>query len=421
MADLGKNMLDIRISNRVAILNLFFAKGGLSRKEIAAQLNLTPGAITIITGELIEEGILLESKITEGSKRLGRREVILDIDRKKLKVLCAFFGNQEARVTCVNFVGEIDFIDNLSFSPNESGANIFEATSLAFQEYMAGMSPQERKWIVGVGLGIKGIYDSKRGVSVRSFGLWEDEVPVCSRMEEMLKLKVLAANNADCVVNAEWMFHQSWDMHSILLVRYGPLIGSALVINNKNYSGYHYRSMEIAHTIVDPMGAECRCGKRGCLETRIGFDVITAQLELHYSPAEMPILYQLTGGDRRKISMKVIMESYERNEPIVCRVLEGAMDHLALAIANTVSILDPEKVVLYGMPFACDKYLQAIKEKTARLMRGQQPLDMERSRQNLYLEDIGCASIVIKDFLDHGAKFTNGSTVHRNNDGPLPL
>jgi predicted NBD/HSP70 family sugar kinase len=407
VADLGRNLLDLRLSTRIAILNLIFARGGMSRKDIAAALNLTPGAITVITGALIEEGVLHELRAVEGSNRLGRREVILDLRRRDFRVMCAFFGNQEARITCVNFAGEIDYIKSLYFAEGESGDRILGATADAFLEYMEELEPGERRGIVGAGLGVRGVYDTVRGVSVSSIGLWEDGLPVRAIMEEKLGMKVLAINNISCVINAELMFHHGRDIHSMVLLRYGPMVGSALVLSNFNYSGYRYRSMEIAHTIVDPLGAECRCGKRGCLETRVGFDAIAAQLNLRYSKADTPILYRLTGGSRGRISMRLIMESYDRGEPIVCRVVEGAMDHLALAIVNLTAIIDPERIVLYGMPFESDKYMAALKDKVTELSAGDAPPDMERSSHNLYLEDVGCASTVIKDFLNHGAKYDN--------------
>ena len=57
----GKNMGDVKVENRAAVLNLLQAQGRMSRKRIAALLNLTPAAITTIVSELIENGLVREA------------------------------------------------------------------------------------------------------------------------------------------------------------------------------------------------------------------------------------------------------------------------------------------------------------------------------------------------------------------------
>ena len=54
----GINMLDVKKKNRGSILRLIYQNGSISRKEIATALGLTPAAITLITNDLIEEGLL---------------------------------------------------------------------------------------------------------------------------------------------------------------------------------------------------------------------------------------------------------------------------------------------------------------------------------------------------------------------------
>ncbi|MGE5614995.1 MAG: ROK family transcriptional regulator [Bacillota bacterium] len=398
----GKNMFDLRVSNRVAVLNLLYFAGGMSRKEIAANLNLTPAAISHITSDLIAEGILIETKKVEGKSRIGRREVIMEIDRTKFRVMCAFIPTRDVRITCIDLAGNVYFTKNLSFDAKLSGKEIIDSICDEMLDYINSLSEEQRRWIIGAGLGIKGICDDRLGISINSFGLWEENLPVKEMMEKRLGIKVMVNNDIHCVASAEMLFNPHEDIKSILFVKLGPLVGGAFLLDGGLFKGYSFRAMEVGHFIVDPLGTVCRCGKRGCLETVIGFDVIANTLRVHYSSSRLPILYQLTGGDKTKITMEKIMESFDKNERVVCEVIDGALERFAVMLVNAIGLIDPQRVTLYGYPFESEKFMEMLKEKIKKLYHGEMSTEIVKSSRNLQLDDLGCASIVIKDFLSNG-------------------
>ncbi|MFA9381691.1 MAG: ROK family protein [Acetanaerobacterium sp.] len=406
VGNIGKNMLYLRVSNRVAVLNMLYSTGGMSRKEIAARLSLTPAAISHITSDMIAEGVLVETKKVEGSSRMGRREIILEIDLTKFKVMCAYIPTRDVRITCIDLAGNVDFCKNLQFDTKISGEKMIDSICDEMLVYMDSLSEEQRRWIIGAGLGVKGICDDQRGISVNSFGLWEDNLPIRELVEKRLGLKVMTHNNIRCVASGEMLFNQHKDIQSMLFVKLGPLVGGAFVLDGGLFKGYGNHAMELGHFVVDPLGSVCRCGKRGCLETVIGFDVIADNLGLHYSATRVPILYQLTGGDKSKITMENIMESFDRNERVVCEILDGALERFAFMLVDAIGLIDPQIITLYGFPFESEKFMELLKKKITKLNHGEVSTEIVRSSRNLQLDDLGCASIVIKDFLSNGAIYT---------------
>ena len=79
MAKQGDNMTDVKRANRSAVLRVLHENGAVSRKKLAAYIGLTPAAITKITGEMIEEGLLREGEAVF-SGGAGRREILLKTD-----------------------------------------------------------------------------------------------------------------------------------------------------------------------------------------------------------------------------------------------------------------------------------------------------------------------------------------------------
>ena len=73
MEQRGISKLDLKRQNRLQILRVVHENGTISRVDIASQLQLTRAAVTIITNEMISEGVLQE---------LGEAPIELDSSRK---------------------------------------------------------------------------------------------------------------------------------------------------------------------------------------------------------------------------------------------------------------------------------------------------------------------------------------------------
>ena len=69
----GDNMMRLKRQNRAALLKALQRHGGLSRKRLAAELGLTPAAITKIAAELIAQNLVRETgPLSTGSVAAGR-------------------------------------------------------------------------------------------------------------------------------------------------------------------------------------------------------------------------------------------------------------------------------------------------------------------------------------------------------------
>ena len=79
----GISKLDLKRQNRMHILRLLRNNGPTSRIDIAREIGITKAAVTIITNEMIEQGVLFEKAevLPRGSKvPRGRKKILLDFD-----------------------------------------------------------------------------------------------------------------------------------------------------------------------------------------------------------------------------------------------------------------------------------------------------------------------------------------------------
>lgn len=99
MAECGISKLDLKRRNRMQVLMTVRERGPISRVDIAEHLRITRAAVTIITNEMIDQGILEEvgeePADRNGSVRKGRRKILLDINETYRFVLGIYVDETE--------------------------------------------------------------------------------------------------------------------------------------------------------------------------------------------------------------------------------------------------------------------------------------------------------------------------------------
>lgn len=399
----GTSNVDMRSNNRAAVLHAINSGHAVSRKVLSQQLKLTAAALSNITGDLINEGVLVEGCVDDSNGKSGRKEILLELNRSHYYAFGAYIASRTVKVFCMDFNYQEKFMQELVFDDAASGEEMLNAILDVVDGYLAQIDLSKIQ-VVGIGIALKGITDSSNGISVNSFGLWENNLSVREIVSRRFPYRVVVNNNVKCIAYAESMLPENINADSLLLVKYGPLLGGSFVLNTDVYNGANYKAMELAHMVMDVNGVKCRCGKRGCAETIVGFDVLTHQLSMLYSPVRTPILYRLTQGDKSRIQMDTILESYSAGDPAVGDVMKRAIQYLALDIVNAAGLLNPSKVILYGKPFLNEGYIAALYAAIEELCNGEKVFDVVKSTRNLEEDYVSCIAIVIKEFLDSGAQ-----------------
>ncbi len=90
--------------------------------------------------------------------------------------------------------------------------------------------------------------------------------PLADGLRAAFDLPVFVANDANTAVLGEHTFGDAGD-GGLMLVRVGTGVGAGLVLEGALLHGHRSAAGEVGHVVIDPEGAECACGRRGCLET----------------------------------------------------------------------------------------------------------------------------------------------------------
>lgn len=157
--------------------------------------------------------------------------------------------------------------------------------------------------------------------------------PLQQDLELALGRKFAMANDANCFALAETRLGAAVDYSDVLALVLGTGVGAGLVIGGELVIGRNGIAGEWGHQVLDPSGPACYCGRRGCVEQFLSGPAI----ERHY---ELRTGMQIDGA--------AIVERHRAGEAAASAVLGRFLTHFAQAVANAVTLVDPQAIVIGG-------------------------------------------------------------------------
>jgi glucokinase len=128
----------------------------------------------------------------------------------------------------------------------------------------------------------------------------------------------------------------------------GTGIGGGVAIDGKLRLGPMGAAGELGHQTILPDGPLCGCGNRGCLETLASAPALTAEGVRLLRSGLAPRLYEIVRGDAGEVSPKTMAEAARQGETSVRCAIERAAEYLGIGVANVITILHPELVIIGG-------------------------------------------------------------------------
>ena len=178
---------------------------------------------------------------------------------------------------------------------------------------------------------------------------WEN-VALCDQLEAELGAPAAMANDANVGALGEYAFGAGAGCASLLYVTVSTGVGGGWVFDGKIFAGADGMAGEIGHTLVDPHGPLCVCGRHGCVEAMAcgpAFAAV-AQARLRAEPGAGVLLRELAGGDIARVTGELVARAAQAGDPLATEVLLAAARALGFGIGSAISLVNPERVVVGG-------------------------------------------------------------------------
>ena len=399
----GDSMINVKRTNRSAILHLLHQHGSLSRKRLAADMKLTPAAITKLVSELIAEELLIEGN-TVPSGSAGRREIMVQLNPRARCAIGILINLKQAILSAVWLDGTLIFSEELTLEPHASTENTVKALSDRILE-LSEENHIPRKRILGLGIAIRGVTSSDGRRIQNSFGALDKEnYALCDSFEEFLGMPVVMSNNVRALLLAQMFFSKDTDLTSQFFLRCEYGIGAALSINGKVWHGSTEQCAEIGHIpVVKRGGKPCSCGKCGCLETIASPTAIIESARAILSPEKTPVLWKMCQENPvENVTLDNVLDSARYGDESTAAIVEKAIEALANALKAVIYIMDPGKIVLYGRAFENSYYLSKLTAEMKEGVDASHNVIIEKSQYNGILENNAAGLLVVADYFNKG-------------------
>jgi predicted NBD/HSP70 family sugar kinase len=320
-------MRDLNVS---LLIELVRRAGSISRAELARQSQLSAPTVSTIIDHLLERGILVE--VATAPSNGGRPPVLLSIDPKAGYVVgIKLRGDGLTTVVCdleAEIVTTAEFPISLVGDADAAIRAIVSQTQSVLRE-----AKVPRSKVLGLGIGLSGIIDTTTGVCVSSHLLQWHDVELESKLRRLLRLPVWVDNDVNTLAVAEKWAGDAHSAKDFVTLSVGRGIGLGIVINRSLYRGANGATGEFGHIIVEPGGSKCECGRFGCLEAMVGEDAMRRRV-----------------GERlgRDVSRSELIDLVASGDRATVEVVENAGRKLGLAVANMITLLNPELLIICG-------------------------------------------------------------------------
>ncbi|MGD2176609.1 MAG: ROK family protein [Anaerolineae bacterium] len=204
--------------------------------------------------------------------------------------------------------------------------------------------------IGGVGIGAPGVLDLERGVTLflpNLPGAWRN-VPLGATIEEKVGLPVRLLNDVRSFTLGEKTFGAGRDVDTMVCMAIGTGIGGGLVIDGKLHLGLGGTAAEVGHQVIDPYGPPCGCGSRGCLEAFASGPAITAMALKAITQGRTTRIGALVSYDLNRVTPEVVCRAAGDGDPVAQEIYEKAGFYIGVGVANLISIISPQMVVIGG-------------------------------------------------------------------------
>lgn len=257
-------------------------------------------------------------------------------------VLATDLGGTNLRLAAISGSGEILHRTKHETPKSERADEIVGAIIEAAEECRQAVA--EMGEITALGLAVPATINTRQGVIMKAPNLPAlDGFRLSAALGDELNLPVILENDANAAALGENWLGASNGFENSICVTLGTGVGGGIVLGGNILRGIDGTAGEIGHICVEPAGAPCGCGSRGCVEQYSSATAIarlTLELESNYPKSELQNKARVTALD--------VYLAGKNGDELALEVFRQVGFYLGIALADLVNVLNPEVIVIGG-------------------------------------------------------------------------
>ncbi|MFC8096775.1 ROK family protein [Streptomyces sp. NPDC057301] len=253
-------LAQLRRSHEERVLTLLRKHGALSRREIGDLSGLSRTTLHDIISGLAARGAVVSMTQDSISRGRGRPAESVALNPAAGQAIGIDFARRHVHVAVVNMAHEVIGSADRVHPATLPWTKRVELAEQMIAELAEGAIRLGA--LTGIGVGVVGpVAGSGQEGAVRRLDV------VSQLLRKRFGVPVLVDNNTRLAALGESVWGAAIGCQDVVYLRLSHGVGGGLVLGGSLHRGAYGISGEFGHTTVDPEGAACRCGGRGCLET----------------------------------------------------------------------------------------------------------------------------------------------------------
>lgn len=325
--------LNLREVGRLRVLQALHDTDSTSRSELVQITGLSRATVSSLVADLLTADLVEESEPDNHARPTGRPAQSLSMRASAAYAIGTDIGHQHVRVALCDLRGTPIWNDVVATDVDRAPGETLDLAATLIRRALRERNIDQRR-VLGLGVDIAAPVRDPGGV-LEAHGIMPGWVGVQpgAELERRTGLPTRLANDANAGALAERKYGAGRNVDDMIYIRLSAGIGGGIITGGRHLNGYGGLAGEIGHIRSVPDGRVCRCGNRGCLETVASPVAIARLLEVSwgYPVAVSDLLPLITSGDRGAV-----------------RALEEAAEEIGRVLANLVTLLNPELIVVGG-------------------------------------------------------------------------
>ncbi|RNB80308.1 ROK family transcriptional regulator [Brevibacillus nitrificans] len=319
--------------NKEEVLQQVILHGQISRADISKETQLSRPCVSALVDEMIQEGLLCE--VGMGDSKGGRKPILLEYNYQAYAIAGAIFDGSTLEMAIADLKGEFLARYSKRLARPEDGETVIEDLAGGLTQLLA-KSSISRDRLLGMGVGVQGVTQRNSGtVSFSPSTGWMGS-PIQQTIQARLGVPVILDNDVNMMTLGEYVRGAGVGHTHVVNMYVGTGIGSGIILDGQFYRGSREAAGEIGFMMIGPVHNRTKKAS-GVFETHYSVPGIRQQAK--------GLLSDLQEGS------SVIKELIRlaRNENVDAQqLLEDVYRHWAYGMANIVSVLNPELLILSG-------------------------------------------------------------------------
>jgi glucokinase len=311
----------------VRALEVLFREAPIARRQLRAALGSSPSTVTEVVHELLRRGLIVEGAAL--APTAGRPAKVLELAPELGLVLTADVGAMNMRFGAGSVGGEL-IARRVRPTPSVQDQNVLQ------RGVMEGLGKVHREagggTIRAVVLGVAAIVEDPvgGGISMATVPGWQNTNSnqlIAWLREQFGDIPLMLENEANLAAIGEHRFGSAQGANDVMFVAAGAGVGAGLILG-----GYLFR------------GSRGGAGEIGLVRLRTPAG--TVELDRVAGASALVSRYVEAGGTPD--TAENVFRRAASGESVASAAISEVLDDLALAIANAIMLLDPERVVVGG-------------------------------------------------------------------------